>query len=116
LPEKLLCDKLSPYKFFVAVGIYFPLPSCHKFENRQFDILNLLLNNQTEKRTRETDYLAPTIWRRVVVALGCFVASAFLIDYYHAQVVASRTRVPKVFRAWAAFRYSLSLGEPQCSL
>jgi len=32
--EKLLCDKISPYKFSVAVGtFYFPLPSCHRLEN-----------------------------------------------------------------------------------
>jgi len=34
LPQKLSCDKLSPYKFSVAVGtLYFPLPSCHRLEN-----------------------------------------------------------------------------------
>ena len=36
LPEKLLCDKLSPYKFSVAVGTLYVLPYCHRLENRKF--------------------------------------------------------------------------------
>jgi len=36
LPEKLLCDKRSPYNFSVAVGrLYFPLPCCHTLENKK---------------------------------------------------------------------------------
>ena len=32
-----LCDKLFPYKFSVAVdSLCFPLPSCHRLENRKF--------------------------------------------------------------------------------
>jgi len=39
LSEKLLCDKLSPYKFSLGVGaLYFPLPSCHRLANRKSDI------------------------------------------------------------------------------
>jgi len=39
LPEKLLCDKLSLYKFSVIVGtFYFPLLCCHRL-----DYINLVL-------------------------------------------------------------------------
>ena len=38
MPEKILCDKVSLYKFSVPVGtIYFP-PSFHIVENRKFDL------------------------------------------------------------------------------
>jgi len=36
LPEKFSCDKISPYKFSVAiVALCFPLPCCHILENRK---------------------------------------------------------------------------------
>jgi len=57
LAEKLLCGKLSPYKFSAAVGtLYFPLPFCHRLENIKFDTWNLVLNNPAEKSTRSCDY------------------------------------------------------------
>ena len=37
LSEKLLCDKLSPYKCSLGVGtLYFPLPSCQRLADRKF--------------------------------------------------------------------------------
>jgi len=51
-PRKTFCDKLSPYKCSVAVvSSYFPIPSCHRLENRKFGTCNVLLNNLTEKST-----------------------------------------------------------------
>jgi len=54
LPEKLLWNKRSPYKFHVAVNVgrlYFPLPKCHRHGNRKFGASNLFLNNPTKKST-----------------------------------------------------------------
>jgi len=50
-PEKLLCDKLYPYKFSVAVGtIYFLLPCCHKLENRKYGTWNYVLKKKQLKK------------------------------------------------------------------
>jgi len=53
LPEKVLCNKHSPYKFRVTLGtLYFPLPVLAKIENRTFGTWNLVLDNPTDKRTQ----------------------------------------------------------------
>jgi len=50
LSEKLLCHKLSPYKFSVFVdALYFPLPYCHRLENITVRTSNLVLNTQLKK-------------------------------------------------------------------
>ena len=49
-PEKLLCDKLSLYKFSLAVGTFhFHLPCYHRNKNRKLGTWNLVLNNQPDK-------------------------------------------------------------------
>jgi len=45
LPEKPICDKRSPWKFSIAVGVFYVLlPCCHKLENRNFGTCNLVPN------------------------------------------------------------------------
>jgi len=49
LPEKILCDKFSLYKFSVVSDTFcFPPPCCHTLENRKFGTWNLVFNHPTE--------------------------------------------------------------------
>jgi len=51
------------YKFYVAVGtLCFPLPCCHRLDNRKFGTWNLVLNNPTEKSTLGCERTLSEAW------------------------------------------------------
>jgi len=37
-----------------------------------------------------------TLWRQAILVLGCFGASGYLLDYYHAHVIASTMFFPSL--------------------